>query len=165
MGFGGFYLLVLGQGITWCGLGVSLYLQWENRAALRELQWLGETSTPPRGFEPLASERLNRVASGGGGDPDPARTWDSEYHTRPKGGSPGVVHSLDDKSLGLGFTSILLGFGWLLFFITGIWWLVGQRISTRDGAEESVSSPSERQRAIAQRQLAEVRLRKHGFTQ
>ena len=136
MGFGGFYLLVLGQGITWCGLGVSLYLQWENR-----------------------------VASGGGGDPDPARTWDSEYHTRPKGGSPGVVHSLDDKSLGLGFTSILLGFGWLLFFITGIWWLVGQRISTRDGAEESVSSPSERQRAIAQRQLAEVRLRRHGFTQ
>ena len=35
-------LLVFGQAVTWFGLGISLYFQWENQVTLKELQWLGE---------------------------------------------------------------------------------------------------------------------------
>ena len=160
-------LLLFGQTITWLGLGVSVYWQWENRATLRELQWLGDIPSSPRGPELLGEGKLNRVSSagGGGGGSDPPSGFGSHPY-RPSGEqSEPVVHRVHtDRGHTLSFTSFLI-LGWVLLIVAVTVWIVKHCWHTVSDSDSNVGSPSERQRAVAQRQLAELRLRHNGFTQ
>ena len=164
MGLSGFYLLLVGQGITWFGLGVSLYFQWENRAALRELQWLSESGSSPRGLDWLASDKLNKIASGGGGS-EPPNSWGQE--SQLKSGKPvePIVHSVNHTTVAGTLLFWFLWLGWVLVACAIGWWVFLRQRRPWTLSEPSVGSPTDRQRALAQRQLAEVRLRKHGFAQ
>lgn len=153
-------LLIFGQTVTWLGLSFSLYLQWENRSALRDLQWLSETGSHSRSFEFPAEGRNQKVsANEGGGDPE------GEFSNRKSRGPDGFreqIQTFPSEQTGLRIWDLFLILGWILVLLFGIGcWL--QRKQQQPEIEEGVSSPSEKQRALAQRQLAEVRLRRNVF--
>ena len=152
-------LLVFGQAVTRFGLGISLYFQWENRVTLRELQWLGE-STVHRSLEFGEEQKLNRVANSGG---------DPEDRGPPVGKRPNTptrepeIHAVRVGQDGPAITTLILWLGWVLVALFGLGFFLQRKSRSEEVREETVGSPSERQRAVAQRQLAEVRLRKNGF--
>ena len=153
-------LLIFGQTVTWLGLSFSLYLQWENRAALRDLQWLSETGSHPRSFEVQAESRSQKVSSNeGGGDPE-----GDNLHRKSRG--PDSIkqqfQTFPGEHTRFRVWDLLLILGWVLVLLLGFGcWL--QRKHQRPEIEEGANSPLEKQRALAQRQLAEVRLRRNVF--
>ena len=153
-------LLIFGQTVTWLGLSFSLYLQWENRSALRELQWLSDTGSHPRGFDIQAEGRTQRVsANEGGGDPE------GDISNRKSRGPDDFkqqIRTFPGEQAGVRIWDLFLVLGWILVLLFGFgWWL--QKRQQQPEIEDGVNSPTEKQRALAQRQLAEVRLRRNVF--
>lgn len=152
-------LLVFGQAVTWFGLGISLYFQWENRVTLKELQWLGE-STVQRSLDIGEDLKLNRVANSGGEPED----RNPPVGKRPKTPSKEPeIHAVRLEGESHSFTTLALWLGWVLVALFGLGFILQRKSRPVDSQEETVGSPSERQRSIALRQLAEVRLRRNGF--
>ena len=97
------------------------------------------------------------------GDPDPSGTirQGPEPSDKPEiGVARGFGTSTNSDSLGWQSLAVLLGI-LLIFLAVGFLW---QRGSSRDLVSISAGSPVSKQQ-LAHRQLAELRLRRHGFGQ
>lgn len=157
-------LLVVSQVLSLVGLGVgAVYLQ-HQQLALRELQLHLAVARSP---DLLGESWRDRGQLGGAwpGDPEP-QPGVSLGSGQRGGAGPNRAEDRDKKvtqnSDSLFWGIVVLVLVLTLLVLTGVIW---QRWGRAGGFEELASSPSERRKRLAQRQLAEVRLRKHGFGQ
>ena len=153
-------LLVVGNLISLAGFGVTLYQQQLDRLSLRELQLRLELAGEQRSSWTTASGQERRSGAGPG-DPEPGKT-ELGRGVEPAE-SPRVAVTPGNSSV-FGESKLVVGllFGLVVLVLVLITGLVVCRW-TACGIEESETSPTEKQRRLAQRQLAELRLRRHGF--
>ena len=154
-------LFLLGQFVTLSGFGVTLYLQQVDRAALRDLQFRLELQASK--VRELDWKQGQAKSSGGaGGDPEgEVPTTVRGEIKKPKTSSQFSNTSEGDNSPSK-LVSVVFGLVGLVCFAATLccWWN-----HWREQRPVLVGSPVERQRELAHRQLAELRLKKHGFGQ
>ena len=164
--FPGWYFLVCGQVISWFGVAGSFWLHYQDQRGTNQLRELFVE-------EPRLSRTggLSQAAKLQPREPDPG--WPGrgppleDPVEKSEQGPVGLVRERDTLETEKNFWKGLF-FGGALVVLTLVvqWFLCTSRV--RDIPEEAVvdpSSPVQTKQELAARQLAEVRLKKHGFDQ
>lgn len=157
-------LLVASNLLSLVGLGVGAFYLQQQQLALRELQLQLGPVRPPN---VLAGNWRDRGQLGGAGPDEPEAAGGARLGSGWHTSSSPLWTEARDKQKGQTRDSLFWGLVFLvgvltLLVVVGLLW---QRWRGVSDIEELTSSPSERRKRLAQRQLAEVRLRKHGFGQ
>lgn len=145
--------VVLAHLLSWSGLVVLSWYQYQDQIQLQELRELTAGYRQGRAWDFKTEEQSG--IPGGEPSPDKSATGVSPSTPRPDsevvvGGTSSYHWWLVGATLGSLIVVLILLIGW-------IWWRQVTFVRAAD------SSPVERQRDLAKRQLAEVRLRRHGF--
>ena len=156
-------LLLLGNLVSLAGLGFPLYQQQLDRAVLRELQLRAELSGP-RVVPWTPSSGREQQLGAGPGQPQPGKSdlgWEFEKPGQRTKTSVPPKEETKGSEQEFVFGLVVSGIGLILVIVAG---LISYCFLVRGEKEAELGpSPTERQRRLAQRQLAELRLRRHGF--
>lgn len=154
-------ILVLGQLVSLGGFGVTLFLQQSDRAALRELQFRLEIQA---GQVRELSGKQSQAKSSGGAGGEPSGEPSSSGGSGPKTSkdSKGFEERNPPNHSWSFLTGLVIGIGVILLILIS---LVLCWASRGESGSLVLGSPVEKRRELAARQLAELRLKKHGFGQ
>ena len=150
--------LLLAQVSSWIGLAAVAYFQYQEAIILREVQdSLLELSWEEKAKR-VSARGSGRPGNGGGGsEPDSPELYPFANSDKECVWSLGASSSATVASLLLlcGLVALLSALVVVRFFTRGR--------EEEESGDRTPKSPIEHQRELAQRQLAELRLRNHGF--
>lgn len=151
-------LAVLGHVSGLLGLAGCIYLHWEDRQLRIQIGDLHSELAELRSNHP--GHEHWQTAPGGGGEPLPERTLAAKEEPVSKRVSGDWFRQLEVQQWVRKVDLLVVGL--LIGLLVCIVWLL-RRFKGSETLDSEPLSPQQRNEVLAARQLAEIRLRRHGF--